>query len=91
MTEAEWRECLKPDTMLRDLQRRFSRHECRRKLRLYLCGCCRLGRDLIPLPVTRDFLEIIERFVDGDASREETNATMYFLKVGVKPRSSDPS
>jgi hypothetical protein len=71
MTEEEWLACTDPRPMLEFLGDRVSE----RKLRLFLCACCRdVQRHLDQLfysRETRAALQTVERFADGRADAEE--------------------
>jgi hypothetical protein len=71
MTEAEWLACEDPAPMLAYLRGRASD----RKLRLFACACCReLGRDVEMSAAARTAVEVVERYVDGAATRGELDA-----------------
>src|SRR5437016_2680817 len=67
MTEAEWLASENPYAMLGSIKGKASS----RKLRLLSCACCRLQRDLLPLPGVGELIEAAERRADGLASAED--------------------
>jgi hypothetical protein len=72
VTEAEWLACTDPDAMLYFL--RDSGREAERKLRLFAAGCCRRVWRLLDDPPSREAVEVVERWADGEASRGELRA-----------------
>ena len=52
-----------------------------RKARLYLCGGCRAIWDLLYDARSREAVEISERYVDGQATREELSHTAWSAEV----------
>jgi len=83
MTEADWQASGKPDEMLHFLWQRGSRRSSPsgRKLRLFVCGCCRLAWDLITAPDVRLAVEVAELFADGQASTEQRDADSLPLHI----------
>lgn len=71
MKEAEWLICAKPDLMFAHLQRQFGFRALRRKNRLFICACRRLGWDLTSTPDERVAVEVAERLADGQATHLE--------------------
>ena len=69
MNEAEWDACDDPDRMLKLVGDRASA----RKLRLFACACCRRVWHLLH-PNSRRAVEVMERFVDGQAGEGERDA-----------------
>jgi len=67
MNEAEWLACGNPETMLKALRERASV----RKLRLFACACVRRIWHLLVSPNSRRAVEVMERFVDGQATEEQ--------------------
>jgi hypothetical protein len=67
MTEAEWLACNKPQRMLECLGDRATE----RRLRLFACACSRdsWGQEI------EKVLEVVERYADGLATREEMSWT----------------
>jgi hypothetical protein len=66
MTEQDWLDCEVPQQMLDFCRHRVSA----RKLRLYLCGCCRQRWELLD-EARRRAVEVAERYADGQASADE--------------------
>jgi hypothetical protein len=67
MTEAQWLACEDPDTM-----REFLRGEAsNRKLRLFVCACCRGIWDQFTEEQGRKTVEVAERMADGQAEPGE--------------------
>jgi hypothetical protein len=85
MTSAEWDACADPGRMLRTalgarligrlsaLLRTRRDRAVQRKVRLYLCSCCRLIWDTVG-PRSRAAVEVAERYADGMATRAELRA-----------------
>ncbi len=67
MTEAEWLTTTDPGKLLTLLEDRVSA----RKLRLFMCACCRKIWGLLQAGCCQESVEIAERFVDGCATDEE--------------------
>jgi hypothetical protein len=67
MTEADWLACTAPEPMLEFL---YSRERNERKLRLFVCVCCRRIWHLLHNR-SQDFLEVSERYLDGLIDRRE--------------------
>jgi hypothetical protein len=63
MTEAEWLACKDPELMLKHLKRGARA----RKLRLFMCACCRRVWHLIKEPHCREAVEVAEAFVEREA------------------------
>jgi hypothetical protein len=76
MTEAEW---LVSNDLVRMLDLVGDRASDR-KLRLYVCGCCRAVWDFL-LPAAREAITVIERFVDEMATDAEREAAFRDLVV----------
>jgi hypothetical protein len=70
MTDADWLSCGNPDEMLDYLDGKISE----RKLRLFVCACCRRLWHLLTMPACRQAVEVAEQFADGLASLEECKA-----------------
>lgn len=68
MTEKEWLESSDPDEMLVGLKD-FQPSD--RKLRLFMCACCRRIWNLFKDDRCREAVEVAERYADGLASEEE--------------------
>lgn len=71
MNEEEWFICTEPNLMLAHLQRQFGCRALRRKNRLFICACRRLGWDLTSTPDERIAIEVAERFADGQVTHAE--------------------
>jgi hypothetical protein len=67
VTEAEWLECADPSAMLEFVRANASR----RKLLLFACACCRHAWHLMRDERCRNGVEVIERYVDGEATAEQ--------------------
>jgi hypothetical protein len=67
MTEAEWLACTDPVSMLEFLRVRAND----RKLRLFLCACCRHIWDLLWDKRTQEAITISELYADGRATEVE--------------------
>ena len=72
MTEAEWLGCELPMRMVGFLQGRGSD----RKLRLFVCACCRRVWHLLEDERSRQAVEIAEHFADGTAAAEDLRQAM---------------
>lgn len=70
MTEAEWLTWADPSAILRRLKGKASD----RKLRLFMCACCRVAWDLITTERSRRTVGIAELFADGAATEAELEA-----------------
>ena len=66
-TEIAWLACNTPQPMLEFVRGMASQ----RKLRLFAVACCRLVWDWFPQLVSREAVEVAERYADGKASRQE--------------------
>lgn len=66
MTEEEWLVCESSQRMLRFLHGKSPQ----RRLRLFLCACCRVVEHLLG-PEARELLDIAERFADSLATPQE--------------------
>jgi len=79
MNEVDWYTCDDPDRMLKCVRDRASE----RKLRLFACACCRRAWHLLH-PNSRRAVEVMERFVDGQASEGERTAAEGYAGVLVR-------
>jgi hypothetical protein len=74
MTEQEWlNEQHRSQAMLWSLRNNafMGTKAGKRKLRLFACACCRLVWDLLDDPLSRQAVEVAERFAEGHADKEE--------------------
>ena len=79
MNEADWLACDDPDRMMKFVRDRASE----RKVRLFACACCR--RVWHPLhPNSRRAVEVMERYVDGQAGEGERTAAEGYGRGGWK-------
>jgi hypothetical protein len=72
MMEHEWLACPDPDALLDHL--RSSGRASERKLRLFAVGCCRRVWHLMNDGRSRKAVAVVERWVDGEASRQQLEA-----------------
>jgi hypothetical protein len=79
MNEAQWLACDDPERMLQIVRDRASE----RKLRLFACACCRRIWHLLH-PNSRRAIEVMERYVDGQASEGERVAAEGYAGVLVR-------
>lgn len=79
MNEVEWSICARPDLMLVHLQRHFDFRLLRRKLRLFICACRRLGWKLNKVVDERAAIEAAEGFADGLVPHAERDAAKQKL------------
>jgi hypothetical protein len=77
MTEAEWLACTDPQPMLDHLRGKTSD----RKLRLFLCACCRNWWEAMPEGPSRDAVEAAEHYADGP----ELAAPLAAAAAAVQP------
>jgi hypothetical protein len=87
MTEAEWRTCADPALLLKVLCTQCG--ASKRKWRLFACACVRRIRHLIDLDVSRQAVEVAERFAEGQVSAEDREAAIQAAYGPVDP-SADP-
>jgi hypothetical protein len=78
MTEDEWQNCQNPMPMLEFLG--SSARASDRKLRLFVCACCRRIPSLISDGRCRRAVEMSERFADGLSSEQE----LEVVRLGVE-------
>lgn len=79
LNEAEWLPCTNPVLMLAHLQQRVGFRALRRKIRLFICACRRVGWELSPAADERAAIEVAERFADGRATHAERDVTYWKL------------
>src|SRR4051812_26165888 len=87
LTEAAWLESSSPNALLVYLQqhRKISRLPgSRRRLRLFVCACCRRLWHLFTDEASRQAVEVSERFADGLARRAELTAAHKAAEVVVR-------
>src|SRR5262245_25350493 len=65
MNEKLWLGCTHPDPMLRFLRASGSARDL--KVRLFACAVCRLVWDFLVLEASREVVDVVERFADGQA------------------------
>ena len=70
MTEAEWLSCEDPAAMLNFLRGRVSD----RRLRLFICGCCRHMPDAYVSEEEIESIEYGERYADGEVTLDYLNS-----------------
>ncbi len=80
MTEAEWLAARDPTPMLQFLANRTSE----RKLRLFVCACCRLVAHLLPEGDFRHAIEIAEQYSDGRAWGPEVDTVWNAVGAWVE-------
>jgi hypothetical protein len=78
MDEATWLTCIDPLPMLNYLEGKVSE----RKLRLFVCACCRRLWHLLDDQGSRGVVEVAERRADGEASNAEIFAGMKQANAG---------
>src|SRR5947209_3356428 len=71
MTEAEWRNCNDPGSMLDFLDKQ---RPSNRKMRLFAVACCRRIWNLLTHEASRNAVELAEGFADGEVSQQVLNA-----------------
>lgn len=71
MKPEEWLACRDPRIML--VRRELGSKDLRRKMRLFLCGCCRLIWPTLPDDRCREAVEVGERLADGRAGPAEVS------------------
>ncbi len=71
MTESEWLNGVDPGPMLAFITGKVSE----RKLRLFMCACCRRIWDILDAEPFRNAVEVAERYADGLAGSEELESS----------------
>jgi hypothetical protein len=74
MTNAEWASSSSPDEMLESLFAR--RKPSSRKLRLFVCACCRHVPELLTDERARPTVDVVERFADALATGAELSKAL---------------
>src|SRR5262245_21577277 len=70
--EALWRVCSDPVQMINLLEPAFADEVISdRKIRLFVCACCRRVWHRLSAETRQNHVELAERYVDGRATREE--------------------
>ena len=82
MTEQEWLECQDPQPMLEFLRAKVNE----RKLRLFACACCRGFWDRLS-ERDRHVVQVVERFIEGEASEQELATAREELRGSFSDRS----
>jgi hypothetical protein len=72
VTEAEWLDCDDPRPMLEFLHGKASD----RKMRLFVCACCRRIWHLLVDERSRKAVEVVERFIDGNSDSAALETAM---------------
>jgi hypothetical protein len=91
MTEEEWlNERRQSQAMVWGLRNTpFTRSKAgKRKLRLFACACCRLVWDLLHDPLSRQAVEVAERFAEDQANKQELamiHARAQQVRKGTMP------
>jgi hypothetical protein len=80
MTEEEWLECTNSSGMLGFRREKLSA----RKLRLFICACCRSSWHLLADKRFRQAVVIAERFADGVASRKNLETALANTKAAAR-------
>jgi hypothetical protein len=85
MTEATWLACGDPRKMLSYL------HDCasERKLRLFVCACCRRVWDWLP-DGGRWAVEVAEQYADGEATADELARANHWATNGLPGEGPSP-
>jgi hypothetical protein len=82
MTESDWATCSEPDKMLRYLKKEWPTKASERKLRLFVCSCCRLTWHLMVLETAHTATCIAEEFADGHVDEMRRDAAKYSVNTG---------
>jgi len=92
MTEAEWLACARPDLLLHELNCRRSLPSCRRKLRRFICACCRLRADLRADSAALAAIEAGERYADRQITPvQRDDARFNLARRGLLPFRGQPA
>jgi hypothetical protein len=86
MTEAEWLKCADPDAMIE----RYGGASRARKLRLFLCACCREVWDFLCSEASRRGVEVAEAFADGLTNADELEHACRLIVASMDLYGDEP-
>jgi len=90
MTKQEWRECGKPDELLKYLMKSSAHRGMTRKARLFVCACCRLVWDSLET-YERKAVEIGERFADTQTTPDDLHNARDLIRLNKPAWASSDS